>query len=207
MTTHLDDNAHDVDSIPTTPRRLPRHPIVIALISMLSTLAVVLIVIQITSNDDESANDATKNTVNGDSTDVPTLVQESVDLINNQKYSEAINVLNEAAKIDPANPLIFYNIGVAQHFSNDLGAAEDSYSKALSLDNRLSFVYYNRGLVRRDRGNLRDAVADLQIATALDSTNAATHYNLGQVLASLGETAASETAIAEARRLDPDIGK
>ena len=134
------------------------------------------------------------------------LVLEAVDLINSARYDEGIEVLEEANALDPTNPLVQYNIGVAHHFSDRFEEAIAAYTLALSVDNRLDSAYYNRGLILRDQGKLRDAVADLKIAAALNSSNAAAHWNLGQVLISLGEQAEGEAAIARAREINPDIG-
>lgn len=134
------------------------------------------------------------------------LVLEAVDLINNARYDEGIEVLEEANELDPTNPLVQYNIGVAHHFSDRFEEAIAAYTLALSVDNRLDSAYYNRGLILRDQGKLRDAVADLKIAVALNSSNAAGHWNLGQILISLGEQAEGEASIARAREINPDIG-
>jgi len=202
-----DDDSAALDSISSGPRRLLSSPIAIALLSIVSTLFIVLLVVRVTTYDNTPSTDATQQSAEDGPQKASQLVLQAVDLINNKNYTEAIKVLTEAGELDPANPLVFYNIGVAQHFSNDLVAAEASYGTALSVDNRLSSAYYNRGLIRRDQGKLREAVADLQVAAALKSDNAAAHFNLGQVLKSLGDTKAAEAALAKARELNPDIGK
>jgi tetratricopeptide (TPR) repeat protein len=134
------------------------------------------------------------------------LVLEAVDLINDARYDEGIEILGQANELDPTNSLVHYNLGVAYQFSDRLAEAVEAYTTSLSLDNRFDSAYYNRGLVLRDQGKLREAEADLKIAAALNPTNAAAHWNLGQILISLGEQAAGEASIARAREINPDIG-
>jgi tetratricopeptide (TPR) repeat protein len=180
-----------------------------ALLLVIATLAVVFVARSFTQNSETSttANSETANGVNIEKS--ADLILDSVKFIEDGQYDDAIKVLGEAEKLNPANPLVFYNLGVAQHFSGDLKAAEASYTKALSIDNRLSSAYYNRGLIQRDQGKLREAAADLEIAAALakDADRAAAYFNLGQVLMSLGEGERAEEMIAKARAIDPTIGK
>lgn len=179
-------------------------------IRLIAPLVLVLVVVSFAWRAVQS-NDAETMTTSGEVDTAAVekasqLVMQSVSLIENEDYSEALSLLDEAAKMNPSNPIVFYNMGVAQHFSGDIEAAEASYTKSLSIDNRVSSSYYNRGLIRRDKGLLREAAADLEIAAALSRDNAAAYFNLGQVLISLGETEKANEAIAKAEAIDPNIG-
>jgi len=215
MTTEPNDiDIDDVVSESSIPaksliKKLSSSWVSVPIFSVIATLAVVFIVSSFIKNDDSSAiaNSEPRGEINVEKSGE--LISESVTLIEWGQYDEAAKLLAEAEKLNPANPLIYYNLGVAQHFSGDLKAAEISYSKSLSIDNRLSSAYYNRGLIRRDQGNLREAAADLEIAAALakDVDRAPAYFNLGQVLISLGEVEKAEEIIAKAREINPSIGK
>lgn len=179
----------------------------VRLIAPLFLIAVVITLgwVVIQNNDTEAVT--TSGEVDNEAVEKASqLVMQSVNLIESEQYGDALDLLNEAAKLNPSNPIIFYNIGVAQHFSGDIDAAEASYTKSLSIDNRVSSSYYNRGLIKRDKGLLREAAADLEIAAALSVDNAAAYFNLGQVLISLGETEKANEAIAKAKAIDPNLG-
>lgn len=190
-------------------KKLSSSWVSVPIFSVIGTLVVVFLVSSFIQSDDSSAttNSEVASEINVEKSGE--LISESVELIERGQYDDAAKLLAEAEKLNPANPLIFYNLGVAQHFSGDLKAAESSYSKSLSIDNRLSSAYYNRGLIRRDEGKLREAAADLEIAAALakKTDRAPAYFNFGQVLISLGEVEKAEEMIAKAREINPTIGK
>jgi tetratricopeptide (TPR) repeat protein len=134
-------------------------------------------------------------------------VEQAVQLIVNKQYDTALTVLDQAIAADPTYGLSYYNQGVAYQFSDKLEEAVASYTKALSFNKQDASSHYNRGLAQRDLGKLTEAEADLKAASLMKPDWAAAKFNLGQVLTSLGKGTDGAKYIAEARAIDPNIGK
>lgn len=62
-------------------------------------------------------------------------------------YSEAIQDMEEAAKILPEVPYFYFNLGNLHCLSSQLVESIDSYTQAISLYPYMGDAYYNRGLV------------------------------------------------------------
>ena len=65
----------------------------------------------------------------------------------NYDYTPAIHDMNKAAKLMPAFPFIYYNLGNLYCLSSDLPESINQYTKALELYPAMGEAYYNRGLV------------------------------------------------------------
>lgn len=63
-------------------------------------------------------------------------------------YSSAINDLEQAAKLMPELPHIYYNMGNLMCQSGDMPAALNYYTKAIELDPYFAEAYYNRGIIQ-----------------------------------------------------------
>ncbi len=62
-------------------------------------------------------------------------------------YSEAISDMDEADKILPGIPYVYYNLGNLYCLSSKFVESIDNYSKAISIFPYMGDAYYNRGLV------------------------------------------------------------
>lgn len=51
----------------------------------------------------------------------------------NQKWNNALDILNRAQKIEPNNPDVYYNIGIVYEMKNQLEDAKHMFEKALKI--------------------------------------------------------------------------
>ncbi len=73
------------------------------------------------------------------------------------KNTEALNTLQEAAAIDPANDRTYYNLGLLYYEMQDVSRARENFSKAVRLHSRLPGLYYNYGLLMQQQGQSGEA--------------------------------------------------
>ena len=69
----------------------------------------------------------------------------------------ALKTLQDAAKIDPSNDRIYYNLGLLCYEMNDMISAESHFQKAAKLGSPNPSLYYNYGLLLQRQGKLTDA--------------------------------------------------
>lgn len=82
----------------------------------------------------------------------------------------------KAAKIDPDNPAVHFELGVFLAFVCD-AAAMDSYTKAIDLNPVYADAYYNRGLLKSNAGDHEGAVKDYTKAIEIDKTYSKAYHN------------------------------
>ncbi len=85
-----------------------------------------------------------------------------------RRFTEALASLIQAVKLVPNNPAYWNNLGLAYGGKNELGKAEESWKKALSLDGKftdakvnLGSLYMRQKKFRESEVLFRDALKDL----------------------------------------------
>jgi tetratricopeptide (TPR) repeat protein len=76
-------------------------------------------------------------------------------------YAEALEELEAAAKLDPEDPLIQVESGVARALAGEMETAADALARALELDPEDGWALLLLGLVRVELGDLEEALAPL----------------------------------------------
>lgn len=104
------------------------------------------------------------------------------------KPGPALETLGAAARADPSNPRIHYNLGVLGLQGGDLDAAAESLSRAAGLGYRpAADVAVGLGNVAYRRGDHGRACALFERALALEPGSVVAARNLGAALAELGD--------------------
>lgn len=75
---------------------------------------------------------------------------------------------NRAVRMEPANALLWLNLGTLQQQTGDHGAAAKSFSKAISLDPGNALAHYNLGVSLNAMGNYDEAIEEFSSALLLD---------------------------------------
>lgn len=81
--------------------------------------------------------------------------------------SRAMRALDEAHRLSDSNPYVLYNQGCILAAAGNAHDAIDSFSRSISLDNRLAEAYFNRGVLYLELGEKQHAQADLSRAGEL----------------------------------------
>lgn len=109
------------------------------------------------------------------------------DALMNGRYTEALGSLQEAVKLMPDSPNAWNNLGLAYAGKGELGRAEESWKKALSVDNKWSDARANLGALYVKQKKFTQAEKELkEVLKDLVYVNTAqVHYNLSLIY---GET-------------------
>ena len=94
------------------------------------------------------------------------------------RYDRALADYQAASNLDPANPLIPYNLGNAQLDAAQHTPAEQAFTRAIALDASFALAYFNRGIARGRLGNAAGADEDFRQAIELDPTLEPAHRRL-----------------------------
>jgi tetratricopeptide (TPR) repeat protein len=108
----------------------------------------------------------------------------------------AAALLEEAARRDPKNPWIYYNLGVAREQLGELAPAEAAFREAVSLDPKMGSAWMGLGLVAEKRGDSSGAIRQYRDGVAQDPEDMELRSALVGALRRAGR---GEEAIAEAK--------
>jgi tetratricopeptide (TPR) repeat protein len=80
----------------------------------------------------------------------------------------ATQLLDEAVRIDPKDPVALFGLGWALHLQQNKPLALERYNSAISELNELTkFSLLNRSLIREEQGDLQGALDDITSALGL----------------------------------------
>jgi tetratricopeptide (TPR) repeat protein len=121
--------------------------------------------------------------------------------------ADAVEMLSQAAALDPANAEFHYNLGVALQTLGRTDEAAASYRQALQLQPHRAEAHNNLGHTLLVRGRLDDALACFEQALRLRPDYPEAHHNRGETLRLQGKLAEAATSLQEALRLRPDFAE
>lgn len=105
-----------------------------------------------------------------------------------RQFSEAVRLISKAVIIDPHDPVIRNNSGLALLANGQVNQAIESFSVAIDLEQNNADTWFNRGNAFREMGRHDDARRDYLKALAIDPFLADAHNNLGLSYRHSGET-------------------
>ena len=115
---------------------------------------------------------------------------------------DAIKTYGKSLLLNPKQPDVYNNMGVALRAEGKLEAAVACYRRALVLKPNNAGVYSNMGNALRELGRLEIAQASHQQAVRLSPNSPEAYYNLGLVLRDLGQPDAALSCFDKALSLD-----
>lgn len=74
-------------------------------------------------------------------------------LLDNERYADAVRVIESTLKVDKTNKLLYFLYGYLQQNSNNYSTASLAYTKALSIDENYFDAIYQLGLAYVDSAN------------------------------------------------------
>jgi len=89
-----------------------------------------------------------------------------------QDHFAAINYLQKAAKYDPNNAEIYFNLGILLGNEHNFKEATDNFSKAIELNPRYAYAYYCRALIEHLTNEPMNACNDWYISLQLGNQQA-----------------------------------
>jgi tetratricopeptide (TPR) repeat protein len=136
------------------------------------------------------------------------LVDRGVAYLAKRDYNRALEVFNEAIRLDPEYAPAIKNRGAVYLDTFDWSRAINDYNKAIYLEPKYAEHYYNRGASYSGMGDYDPAIADYTEAIRLNFYNKALAlYYRGIAKQMNRDSKGGKADIAAARAIDPNVGK
>lgn len=120
----------------------------------------------------------------------------------NERYEEALALLNPLLKIIPEDPELLEEIGLSSFFLRRFRSSTQEFRKAVQQEPTPDRWYYLGSSLYKEK-KLEEALQAFQKAVSLSPQHAAAHYSLGVVLEKLGRAKEAYTAMERALLLNP----
>jgi tetratricopeptide (TPR) repeat protein len=118
-------------------------------------------------------------------------VEEATELLHEERFREALELLYGIAKADPTNPYAFFFTGQALYEVGELEPARDAYRACLRLAPKHVGARIALCHVLRKTGEIRDAIKEGLIALEQAPADSDALYAIGLAYLARGETAAA----------------
>jgi tetratricopeptide (TPR) repeat protein len=126
------------------------------------------------------------------------------ELLKEGKVAEAVEVLTEAARVNPENEDVHYNLGLALARQGKTEDAIKEYKEALRIFPNYVEAHNNLGNALMRSGRIEEAIPHFEQAVKIMPDYAAAHNNLGTALQKVGRTEDAFTQFQQAVKFNPD---
>lgn len=133
-------------------------------------------------------------------------INEAKENIQNARYAEALNKIDQGLEIDPNNHFLYYWQGYAYMSKGELNNAIDSFTKSIKIYEKFPEAYNTRGLCYGYNNQVDLALTDFDRAILLDEDFIEAYINRGSSLIGKGDLQLAKADLEEALRIDPDNG-
>ncbi len=117
----------------------------------------------------------------------------------------AANTYRKAIEIEPNDPRLYLNLGVALAQAQDYTGAVEAYRRSLALNNRQPLVFVNLGISLAAAGDKAGAIEAYLAATRLNSREALAWFNLANVYFQQERLGEAEENYRKAAEIDPTL--
>jgi tetratricopeptide (TPR) repeat protein len=124
-------------------------------------------------------------------------------LIDQKKYSEALELLHQILNDDDNDYEVWTELGTAYLMLQDLGKAEGAYERAGETNRSFFPSFFNLGKLRMDQKRFDAAIEPLNQSIKLKPGSAPANYLLGEAYLQLKQGSKAVIYLNEALRLDP----
>ncbi|WP_316367750.1 tetratricopeptide repeat protein [Candidatus Thiodiazotropha sp. CDECU1] len=104
------------------------------------------------------------------------LLSKATMLIQEENYSEAINVYRDIIYQSPNEFAAYHGLGTAYYYLDDLVLAKNSYEKAISLNTNLYQAYAGLGAIAKRSKNYSEAIYQFNSAISINKNYALAYY-------------------------------
>jgi len=132
-------------------------------------------------------------------------VDEAVELLHEERFREALEVLRGIAKADPTNPYAFFFMGQGLYEVGEMEPARDAYRACLTLAPRHLGARIALAHVERKLGRHREAIKEGIIALEQAPTDGDALYAVGLAYAARGDDAAARKYLEAFLKADPEL--
>jgi cytochrome c-type biogenesis protein CcmH/NrfG len=132
-------------------------------------------------------------------------VEEATELLNEERYKEALEALRDVIREDPENPYAFFFLGQVFYECGEVQSARDAYRAALKLAPRHLGARVALTHVLRKLGETRDAVSEGLVALEQAPTDGDVLYALGLAYLARGDNVAARRYLEAFLRSNPEL--
>ena len=132
-------------------------------------------------------------------------VEEATELLHEERFHEALQVLRDVIRADPGNPYAFFFLGQALYEVGELQPARDAYRAALRLAPEHLGARVSLTHVLRKLGETRDAVSEGLVALEQAPTDGDVLYALGLAYLARGDNVAARRHLEAFLRANPEL--
>lgn len=132
-------------------------------------------------------------------------VEEASELLHEERFREALELLHEIVKKDPTNPYAFFFTGQAFYEVGEMEPARDAYRACLRLAPKHLGARIALCHVLRKTGELRDAVKEGMIALEQAPADSDALYAVGLAYLAKGEKTAARRYLEAFLRSKPEL--
>lgn len=122
-----------------------------------------------------------KESEKNDSVSLPEAYRNIIELINNQEYEHAHQIILRELESSPDDVVLHYHLGLLLLRRGLLQEAEPEFRKTLDLDKNHPQALFNLGVIKQQMNNLEEARKLYTQALAITPDDPDTHYNLAIV--------------------------
>ena len=123
-----------------------------------------------------------------------------------RNFQAAIELYNLAAEIQPDNPDIYSDRGVAYYHLKKLNLSLMDMDKSQSLDAENPYRYSSRAYIKDACGDIEGAIVDYKKAIEIDPEDAIAFNNLGMLEEKFGRQSAAKVNFKKADELADRLG-
>jgi tetratricopeptide (TPR) repeat protein len=124
-----------------------------------------------------------------------------------EDYPQAIEQFTKAAAVDPQDPQIFYQRGLAHVAQDDFHEALSDFTQSLKINPRNAMAHYQRGLTHRLLGQHDQAIEDYSRALKLDPRLALAYRSRSLAYQAKGDSEKARADHERAVKLDPSLAR
>ena len=138
------------------------------------------------------------------STEASAQANRGVALLEQFRFSEAIEAFEAVVGLEPDGAAGHINLGIAYFNERDFDKALASFVRARELDASSPYAHYNLGLVYKLQGETEEALAAFSRVLPIDPVDSMTHYYIGTLYANLGRLEEAEATLRRTIELQPN---
>ena len=155
----------------------------------------------------EGAEKKFRQVILGDSRNIHGLNLLGMICVNTGRHEEAVQLITQALKINPADAQAQGNLGLAYQGMGNLNLAERCFKKSIEIGAMTPTIFNSLGNVLRESGRASEAVQVYESTLKVDGNYPECWTNLSQALVDMGEFGRALQAVSRALQIDPSLAE
>lgn len=128
-------------------------------------------------------------------------------LCEQERYKEALSIMNESLRHNPNNFDIYYNLGMIYTLLNDFSSAKEAYEKAAIINSLQYNTNYNIAMIQLILGELEESEQNLNKCLEDEELSPLAYYELAKIHVIRGDKETASQCLNLAIELDNNLYK